>query len=394
MSNVVVSFVTGHPDDREDRRASVHDFPPDKPGSHALRRWADRPIGSRKPAGYGAVTGRCDRGRCPGYKRRGAHFWKARRTTPPSGGPSLTRAEQAPDYSGRRWSSGFFLRLRAGTAPGSNGRSRRSSKRFACEEPPSTFAGGSSTTRMSFASSRRAARVFVDTEEHVPTGAEVIFSAHGVSPAVRANARRLGLRTIDATCPLVAKVHAEARRFAARGYTVVLIGHAGHDEVEGTLGEAPDAIVLVENVDQARRLEPACGRPLAYITQTTLSVDETEAIVGVLAGSLPRHRGSEAQGHLLRDDEPPARSQANSRAGRPPARDRVGGQLELEPPGRGRARRSRSGVSDRRRGSRSKRAGSSALRPSESRPAPLRRKHSSAASSPGFERAATSRSRR
>jgi 4-hydroxy-3-methylbut-2-en-1-yl diphosphate reductase len=129
--------------------------------------------------------------------------------------------------------------------------------------------------------------IFVDTEEDVPTGAEVIFSAHGVSPAVRANARRLGLRTIDATCPLVAKVHAEARRFAARGYTIVLIGHAGHDEVEGTFGEAPEAIVLVETVDQARRFKPPRGRPLAYITQTTLSVDETEAIVDVLRARFP-----------------------------------------------------------------------------------------------------------
>jgi len=136
--------------------------------------------------------------------------------------------------------------------------------------------------------------IFVDSEEDVPTGAEVIFSAHGVSPAVRANARRLSLRTIDATCPLVMKVHAEARRFAARGYTVVLIGHAGHEEVEGTIGEAPEAIVLVENVDQAHRLEPACGRPLAYITQTTLSVDETEAIVGVLRARFP---GIEAPRH-------------------------------------------------------------------------------------------------
>ena len=136
--------------------------------------------------------------------------------------------------------------------------------------------------------------IFVDSEEDVPTGAEVIFSAHGVSPAVRANARRLGLRTIDATCPLVMKVHAEARHFAARGYTVVLIGHAGHEEVEGTIGEAPEAIVLVENVDQAHRLEPACGRPLAYITQTTLSVDETEAIVGVLRARFP---GIEAPEH-------------------------------------------------------------------------------------------------
>ncbi|HLM33383.1 MAG TPA: 4-hydroxy-3-methylbut-2-enyl diphosphate reductase, partial [Gaiellaceae bacterium] len=130
--------------------------------------------------------------------------------------------------------------------------------------------------------------IFVDSEKDVPTGAEVIFSAHGVSPAVRANARALGLRTIDATCPLVTKVHAEARRFAARGYTIVLIGHAGHEEVEGTLGEAPDVIVLVEDVEQARRVKLPCGRPLAYITQTTLSVDETRAIVEVLRARFPR----------------------------------------------------------------------------------------------------------
>jgi 4-hydroxy-3-methylbut-2-enyl diphosphate reductase len=130
--------------------------------------------------------------------------------------------------------------------------------------------------------------IFVESEEDVPTGAELIFSAHGVSPAVRVNARRLGLSTIDATCPLVMKVHAEARRFAARGFTVVLIGHAGHEEVEGTIGEAPEAIVLVENVDQAHRLEPPRDRPLAYITQTTLSVDETKAIVGVLRARFPR----------------------------------------------------------------------------------------------------------
>jgi 4-hydroxy-3-methylbut-2-enyl diphosphate reductase len=129
--------------------------------------------------------------------------------------------------------------------------------------------------------------IFVETEQDVPAGAEVVFSAHGVSPAIRANARRLGLRTIDATCPLVTKVHSEARRFAARGYSIVLIGHAGHDEVEGTLGEAPDAIFLVENVDQARRLELPRAERLAYITQTTLSVDETESIVGVLRARFP-----------------------------------------------------------------------------------------------------------
>ena len=130
--------------------------------------------------------------------------------------------------------------------------------------------------------------VFVESEEDVPTGETVVFSAHGVAPAVHANAGARGLHTIDATCPLVTKVHAEARHYAAKGYTIVLIGHAGHEEVEGTTGEAPEAIVLVESVEDAERLElPADGR-VAYVTQTTLSVDETAEIVAVLRRRFPQ----------------------------------------------------------------------------------------------------------
>jgi 4-hydroxy-3-methylbut-2-enyl diphosphate reductase len=128
--------------------------------------------------------------------------------------------------------------------------------------------------------------IFVEDETDVPSGATVVFSAHGVAPSVHANARRLRLQTIDATCPLVTKVHSEARHYAKRGYTLVLIGHAGHEEVEGTMGEAPDAIVLVESVEQAERLELAAGK-LAYITQTTLSVDETSEIIDVLRRRFP-----------------------------------------------------------------------------------------------------------
>jgi 4-hydroxy-3-methylbut-2-enyl diphosphate reductase len=129
--------------------------------------------------------------------------------------------------------------------------------------------------------------IFVESEEHVPRGATVVFSAHGVAPAVHANAAARSLKTIDATCPLVTKVHAEARHYAARGYTIVLIGHAGHEEVEGTTGEAPDAIVLVESVADAEALEPPDTDRLAYITQTTLSVDETAEIVAVLRTRFP-----------------------------------------------------------------------------------------------------------
>jgi 4-hydroxy-3-methylbut-2-enyl diphosphate reductase len=133
--------------------------------------------------------------------------------------------------------------------------------------------------------------VFVDELAQVPPGATVVFSAHGVSPAVRAEAGRRHLRVIDATCPLVAKVHTEARRFAARGDTVLLVGHAGHEEVEGTLGEAPDKTVLVENVAQAWTVTVPDPERVSYLTQTTLSVDETTEIVGVLRSRFPFLKG-------------------------------------------------------------------------------------------------------
>src|SRR4051794_19225151 len=133
--------------------------------------------------------------------------------------------------------------------------------------------------------------VFVDTLADVPEGATVVFSAHGIAPAVRREAENLGLTTIDATCPLVTKVHAQARRYADAGYALVLIGHAGHEEVEGTLGEAPDAIVLVQSVEDAERVSLPAGRPLAHLTQTTLSVDEAGEIVAVLRRRFPQIRG-------------------------------------------------------------------------------------------------------
>jgi 4-hydroxy-3-methylbut-2-en-1-yl diphosphate reductase len=128
--------------------------------------------------------------------------------------------------------------------------------------------------------------VFVDEETEVPEGATVVFSAHGVAPSVHANAATRRLQTIDATCPLVTKVHVQARRYAAEGYTVVLIGHAGHEEVVGTMGEAPDAIVLVESVADVERLELGIAK-VAYVTQTTLSVDETGEIITALRARFP-----------------------------------------------------------------------------------------------------------
>ena len=129
--------------------------------------------------------------------------------------------------------------------------------------------------------------VFVEDEQDVPEGAVTVFSAHGVAPSVHANASRRGLRTIDATCPLVTKVHKEAIKFAREGYTIVLVGHAGHEEVEGTMGEAPEHIVLVETEQDVDHLEVEDPEKVAYISQTTLSVDETRAIIGRLRERFP-----------------------------------------------------------------------------------------------------------
>jgi 4-hydroxy-3-methylbut-2-enyl diphosphate reductase len=134
---------------------------------------------------------------------------------------------------------------------------------------------------------RERGAVFVESESEVPEAATVVFSAHGVSPAVHANATERRLHTIDATCPLVTKVHVEAKKFAADGYTIILIGHAGHEEVEGTMGEAPGHIVLVEDEAGVAELEVRDPSKVAYISQTTLSVDETRAIIARLRERFP-----------------------------------------------------------------------------------------------------------
>jgi 4-hydroxy-3-methylbut-2-enyl diphosphate reductase len=133
--------------------------------------------------------------------------------------------------------------------------------------------------------------IFVEEETEVPEGEMVVFSAHGVAPAVHDNAERRKLRTIDATCPLVTKVHVEARKFAEQGYTIVLIGHQGHEEVEGTTGEAPQSIVLVQTAEDVEDLEVADPSKVAYITQTTLSVDETTEIIARLKQKFPEITG-------------------------------------------------------------------------------------------------------
>ena len=129
--------------------------------------------------------------------------------------------------------------------------------------------------------------IFVDELSEVPEGSLVVFSAHGVSPAVHAEAKERNLKTIDATCPLVTKVHNEAKRFAKDGYKIILIGHEGHEEVEGTMGEAPNNMVLVDGLDQVEKLEVKEGEKIAWLSQTTLSVDETLETVHALKKKLP-----------------------------------------------------------------------------------------------------------
>jgi 4-hydroxy-3-methylbut-2-enyl diphosphate reductase len=133
--------------------------------------------------------------------------------------------------------------------------------------------------------------VFVDAISEVPEGATLLFSAHGVSPEIRRQAQQRHLRAIDATCPLVIKVHSEAIRFARGGYVIVLIGHEGHDEVVGTMGEAPEAIRLVESEEDVEQLDLPADVKIAYLTQTTLSVDDANRIIAKLRQRFPQLEG-------------------------------------------------------------------------------------------------------
>src|SRR2546426_11731556 len=135
---------------------------------------------------------------------------------------------------------------------------------------------------------RKQGAIFVDELDEVPDHATVIFSAHGISPEVRREAAERGLRVIDATCPLVTKVHLEAIRYARENYSIVLIGHQDHDEVIGTLGEAPDRIFVIASAEEAERLEVSNPSKIAYLTQTTLSVDDTRDVIDALRRKFPK----------------------------------------------------------------------------------------------------------
>jgi 4-hydroxy-3-methylbut-2-enyl diphosphate reductase len=138
---------------------------------------------------------------------------------------------------------------------------------------------------------RQEGAVFVDSLDQVPSGGTVIFSAHGVSPQVWAEARTRSLNVIDATCPLVTKVHVEAVRYSKQGFTVVLIGHEGHEEVVGTMGEAPESTVLVSNIEDVQALEVEDPEKIAYLTQTTLSLEDTREIIAALRQRFPMIQG-------------------------------------------------------------------------------------------------------
>ncbi len=163
---------------------------------------------------------------------------------------------------------------------------------------------------------------FVDELTEVPDDATVIFSAHGISPAVRDEAQRRGLRVIDATCPLVTKVHLEAIRYAREGYSIILVGHADHDEVVGTMGEAPDRMFLIAHPEDVDRLAVPDPDKVAYLTQTTLSVDDTRDCIEALRRRFPKIVGPVQGRHLLCHAEPPGRRQDRRGRGGRPARDR------------------------------------------------------------------------
>ena len=181
--------------------------------------------------------------------------------------------------------------------------------------------------------------VFVEETDEVPEGATVVFSAHGVAPTVHAEARARRLRTIDATCPLVTKVHLEARRFAADDFDIVLIGHEGHEEVVGTTGQAPEHIHLVDGVEEAAAVQVRDPARVAYLSQTTLSVDETNATVDALRQRFPLLQGPPSADICYATQNRQAAVKEIAADVRPRARRRLAQLLQLGPARRGGARR-------------------------------------------------------
>ena len=172
---------------------------------------------------------------------------------------------------------------------------------------------------------------FVEDIREIPKDAITVFSAHGVSRKVENEAGVRGLRVIDATCPLVSKVHNETKRYGRQGYEIVLIGHHGHPEVEGTMGRVSGVVHLVSNVADVATLVPTPSAKLAYVTQTTLSVDDTRAIIAALKGRFPEIRGPDVKDICYATQNPPDRGAAAGKPVRRDSGDRRRLQLELEP---------------------------------------------------------------
>ena len=218
--------------------------------------------------------------------------------------------------------------------------------------------------------------IFVDEETEVPEGATVVYSAHGVAPSVFENSARLGHNVIDAVCPLVTKVHVQARRYADEGYTVVLIGHEGHEEVVGTMGEAPDATVLVQNVEEAEALELPRRREARLRHADDALGRRDGRHHHDAAPALPGDPCAAQGGHLLRDLQPAVGGQGDAARDRPPPRHRLAELVELEPPRRDVTRSRHARPPDRRR-DRDRRGVARPTRvPSGSHRAPPRRRSS------------------
>ena len=236
--------------------------------------------------------------------------------------------------------SGSCSRRRAATARASIAPCRPSSRRSTCTARRSTCARRSSTTSTSSSSSAERGAIFVEEETEVPEGEIVVFSAHGVAPAVHENAAARAA-CARSTPPARWSPRSTSRRASSphEGYTIVLIGHEGHEEVEGTTGEAPDSIVLVqtvEDVDRARGRRPRPGR--LHHPDDALGRRDDRRSSPALRERFPNIVGAEVRRHLLRDDQPPDRGQAARRRVRPRAGDRLAQLVELEPAGRGRPR--------------------------------------------------------
>ena len=236
--------------------------------------------------------------------------------------------------STRRIRCELFWRTRGDFVLESTWPSRAWSGPSSCSARPCTSITKSCTTFTSSIAFAAAAWSLSTRIDDIPSGANVLYSAHGVAPAIRTAAVERNLHAIDATCPLVTKVHLEAVRFAKEGYTILLIGHEGHDEVAGTLGEAPDAIRLVQDAAEVERLDLPDDAKVAYLTQTTLSVDDAEVIICGPAQAFPAHCRPQARRHLLCHAKSARSGQGAAARSRPGAGGRQSKQLQQPAPGR------------------------------------------------------------